>query len=137
MASDGPSTTWRKFPPRCSSSPEIPARSLRSRLWVKTRAISTIALCALIVLVTWLGIGWIGPSTSRAALRVGSVWLVLTLAFEFLAGHYLFHKSWAALLDDYDVGRGRIWVLVLVTTVLAPVWLARTRGLVVPRDRRA
>jgi hypothetical protein len=100
------------------------------------RAISTVALCALIVLVTWLSIGWIGPGTTPAALRVGSIWIVLTLAFEFLAGHYLFHKPWATLLQDYDVRHGRIRVLVLVTTLLAPVWLARTRGLVTRRGRR-
>jgi hypothetical protein len=85
------------------------------------RAISTIFLCGLIVLVTWFTIGWIRPGTSREALAIGLVWLALTLAFEFLAGHYLLHKSWATLLADYDVRRGRIWIAVLAVTVLAPL----------------
>jgi hypothetical protein len=62
-------------------------------------------------------------------LIVGSWWLSLTLAFEFLVGHYALHKSWATLLADYDIRRGRIWVAALITTLLAPLWMARLRGL--------
>jgi hypothetical protein len=43
------------------------------------------------------------------------------VAFEFLAGHYWFHASWSALFADYNLAQGRIWILVLVTTLLAPV----------------
>jgi hypothetical protein len=63
------------------------------------------------------------------------LWVALTLAFEFLAGHYLFHKPWAALLADYDLSRGRIWILVLVATLLMPLWLARERGLFLEAPR--
>jgi hypothetical protein len=44
----------------------------------------------------------------------------MTVAFELLAGHYLFGNTWERLLADYNVLRGRIWVLVLITTFLAP-----------------
>jgi hypothetical protein len=84
---------------------------------------STITLCAAIVVVTWLVINWIAPATTAAAWVVGSTWLVLTLAFELLAGHYLFGASWQRLLGDYDVLSGRVWILVPLTTWLAP-WLA-------------
>ena len=93
------------------------------------RVISTLILCGLVFLVTWLTIGWIRPATAGDALRVGVLWLLLTLAFEFLVGHYLFHKPWAVLLEDYDLSRGRIWVAVLVVVLLAPLWTARMRGL--------
>jgi hypothetical protein len=89
------------------------------------RALSTIVLCGLILLVTWLTIGWIHPTTRRQALGVGVLWTGLTLGFEFLAGHFLFHKPWAILLEDYDLRRGRIWILVLVMTLLAPAWFWR------------
>jgi hypothetical protein len=92
------------------------------------RALSTVALSALVILMTWLTIGWIGPRTTKDAWMVGLLWVSLTLAFEFLAGHYLFNKHWAVLLDDYDVRRGRIWVAVLVITLLAPQWAVRVRG---------
>ena len=48
------------------------------------------------------------------------MWVTLTVAFEFLAGHFLFGTSWATLLNDYKVHEGRIWVLVLLTALVAP-----------------
>jgi hypothetical protein len=50
------------------------------------RAISTLVLCGLIFLATWVTIGWIRPTSTGAALRVGALWVVLTLAFEFGVG---------------------------------------------------
>ena len=50
------------------------------------RAISTLLLCGLILLATWLTIGWIQPTSSGAALGVGALWVVLTLAFSGLFG---------------------------------------------------
>ena len=53
---------------------------------------------------------------------------MLTLAFEFLAGHYLFGNSWERLLADYDVARGRIWPLVLIVTFVTPLLLVLARA---------
>jgi hypothetical protein len=85
--------------------------------------VSTLVLCSLIFAVTWLTIDWIGPHSDAEAFLIGALWLGMTLAFEFLAGHYLFKTSWDRLLADYNLARGRIWPLVLVVTLLAP-WLA-------------
>ena len=93
------------------------------------RGISTLLLCGLIVLATWLTIGWIRPGGSREAVAVGALWVALTLAFEFGVGHYGFGKPWPELLADYDLSRGRIWIAVLVVTLLAPWWTARSREL--------
>ncbi len=56
-------------------------------------------------------------------LGVGAFWLALTLAFEFLVGHYVSGASWDALLADYDLSRGRLWPFVLLTVLLGP-WLS-------------
>ena len=93
------------------------------------RAISTIILCGLVFLVTWLTIGWIKPSSTGEALKVGILWLGLTLAFEFLVGHYVLGNPWSALLEDYDLSRGRIWIAVLIVTFFAPLWAGRVRGM--------
>jgi hypothetical protein len=92
--------------------------------------IATVVLSALVVLLVLWTIPWIGPASRGDALRIGAMWVVLTLAFEFLAGHYLFGAPWERLLADYDLLRGRIWPLVLLTTFVAPVWAHR-------RDRAA
>lgn len=93
------------------------------------RALSTVILGGVILLLTWLTISWIRPASPGEALNAGVLWLGLTIAFEFLAGHYLFGTPWRVLLEDYNVGRGRIWIEVLVLVLLAPLWTGRMRGL--------
>src|SRR5688572_28219698 len=66
------------------------------------RAISTVMLCVLILTVAALSIDWITPA-ARDVWRIGVFWLILTLAFEFLAGHYLFGVPWRRIVADYNV----------------------------------
>jgi len=87
---------------------------------VAGRALSTLALSVFVVMLTWISIGWIAPRSAAKAWAIGVVWVVLTLAFEFLAGHYVFRNPWSRLLEDYDVTRGRIWILVLIITLVSP-----------------
>jgi hypothetical protein len=82
--------------------------------------VSTVMLSVLIFGVGWIFFDWLGLRTSAEAWRLGVVWLVLTLAFEFLAGHFLFGAAWDKLLADYNLAAGRVWVLVLLTTLLTP-----------------
>jgi hypothetical protein len=88
---------------------------------------STVILCAAILIVTWLTISWVRPVNSSEALLIGGGWVLMTVAFEFLVGHYVFRSAWTTLLADYDLFAGRVWVLVLVTTALAPLLMARSR----------
>jgi len=67
-------------------------------------------------------------ASPRQLLGVGAGWLALTLTFEFLFGHFVSGTSWTDLLADYDLTRGRLWVLVLLTTLLAPWAWGRSRG---------
>jgi hypothetical protein len=74
----------------------------------------------------WLQRRW--PLTSTAdAVRVGALWVVMTVGFEFGFGHYVDGAPWSALLADYDLTRGNLWILVLMTMGAAPV-LARRMG---------
>jgi hypothetical protein len=89
--------------------------------------VSSLLLSAAIVVVAGATIRWVHPVSTADALLVGIVWLALTLVFEFGAGHYLFGRPWSVLLQDYDLARGRLWILVLVTTAAAPLLAARAR----------
>jgi hypothetical protein len=102
---------------------------------VAGRAVSSLTLSGLVLLLAYLTIPWIHPRSGRETWVVGGLWVALTLAFEFLAGHFLFGNAWSQLLEDYNVLRGRIWILVLITTALAPFACARIRGLL-PRPGR-
>lgn len=90
--------------------------------------LSTILLCLLIVAAAWFAMPWIAPGTRSHALTIGAWWLLLTLAFEFLAGHYLFGEPWGKLLADYNVARGRVWLLVPIVTLFAPVLVQSLRA---------
>lgn len=83
--------------------------------------LSTLILSSVILIVTEIGLPWMRVQTASDAWRVGVLWLGLTLAFEFLAGHFLFRVPWSRLVADYNVARGRIWILVLVATLFAPI----------------
>ncbi|HEY3246013.1 MAG TPA: hypothetical protein VGM03_21945 [Phycisphaerae bacterium] len=83
--------------------------------------ISTLMLSGLVLVAAWLLTPWIRPVTRGDAWLVGALWVVLTVAFEFLGGHYLFGNTWEKLLADYNLAQGRIWILVLITTLVAPV----------------
>lgn len=84
------------------------------------RALSTILLSILVVVATWFLLPFIKPDSSRAAWMIGGIWVVMTLAFEFLAGHFLFGNSWESLLADYNIIKGRIWIMVLIVTLTSP-----------------
>ena len=94
---------------------------------LRSHITSTFLLCAAILIVTWLTIGWVRPANLNEALLIGAGWAVMTVAFEFLAGHYIFGSPWTTLLADYDLFAGRVWVLILVTTAFAPFLMARAR----------
>ena len=82
--------------------------------------ISTVVLIALLGLYLWLLTGFFRIETALQALLIGGVWLILTVAFEFIFGHFVMGHSWETLLRDYNVVRGRVWPLVLIWTAISP-----------------
>ncbi len=83
--------------------------------------LGTVALCVvdftlIIVFVARFRRAW----TPRELWLIGTYWLVLALAFEFLFFHYVAGESWEALLANYNVLMGRLWPLVPVTVLVGP-----------------
>lgn len=91
------------------------------------RAISTVLLSLFVFAAAYVSHRWIGAKSSGEALQVGIFWTALTLAFEFLAGHYLFGDPWEKLLAEYNVLRGRTWPLVLLATLFSPFLVSKLR----------
>jgi hypothetical protein len=60
------------------------------------------------------------PESPGQALAIGSSWLGLTVAFEFLFGHYVAGHPWGKLFHDYNLVEGRVWIVVLVWITVAP-----------------
>ena len=70
----------------------------------------------------WLVIHVWPPASGQQSITIGLVWLVLTVAFEFLMGLVLLKQPLAKVLADYNLLAGRVWVLFLLWLTLAP-WL--------------
>ena len=67
------------------------------------------------------------PASVTQALTIGFIWLALTVAFEFLFGHYVAGKTWAGLFEDYNIFAGRVWIAILIWITVAPYLFYRLR----------
>lgn len=85
--------------------------------------ISGITLSFLVLVITYFAIPFFGNIKSRVYILIGLFWIILTLAFEYLFGHYVIGKSWYEINQVFDVYNGNLFTVVLVVTGLSP-WAA-------------
>ena len=89
--------------------------------------ISTVSGILLLGLVIWAFDRLAPPASAREAVAVGLFWAALTVAFEFLFFHFVGGRSWAELLANYNVLKGRVWVFVPAWVAVAPYVFFRLR----------
>ena len=53
-------------------------------------------------------------------LLIGLMWVALTIVFEFGLGIFVTGASWNKMLNDYNIGQGRIWIFFLVIILITP-----------------
>ena len=95
---------------------------------LRAHQVSSVTAIILFYLYTWfLSFRW-PLEASRQAFAVGLIWLSLTIAFEFLFGHYVAKLPWSRLLHDYNILAGRLWSLVLIAIAMAPYVMYRIRS---------
>ena len=83
--------------------------------------ISTFIFVILIGVYTYFISGVFALHSSRQALLVGGIWLIMTICFEFIFGHYFLGHSWNRLLADYNLFKGRLWGLYLTAVMFVPL----------------
>jgi hypothetical protein len=76
----------------------------------------------------WLLTGVCRIASSGQAMVIGAMWLVMTILFEFGFGHYVMGHPWSRLWRDYNLLKGRLWLLVLIWTAIAPYVFYRIRS---------
>jgi hypothetical protein len=89
--------------------------------------VSTIILTLLIGIYVFILTGQFRIQSAAEAFAIGGSWLLMTVIFEFIFGHYLAGHSWGKLLQDYNILNGRIWVFILIWTFIAPYVFYRLR----------
>ncbi len=90
--------------------------------WVDSQTAHQLSTITLLLLFAGY-IAWVvrrfPPQDSAQAIWVGLIWLLLTLTFEFGFGRYR-GNSWDVLLADYNILKGRLWVLIPLWVAVAP-----------------
>ncbi len=89
--------------------------------------LSTIILILLFGIYVFILTGQFRIQSAAEAFVIGGSWLLMTVIFEFIFGHYVAGHSWGRLLQDYNILNGRIWVLILIWTFIAPYVFYRLR----------
>lgn len=90
------------------------------------RQVSTLLLLSFFALyIGWVSARW-PLATPQEAVITGLIWLVLTLLFEFGLGR-AGGQSWKAMLEEYNLLAGKIWVLVPLWVAIAPYFFFRLR----------
>lgn len=90
--------------------------------------LSGVALSLFIFLTTLAFIPTFGVKSSNPCWALGGFWVLLTLAFEYLFGHYGMGKSWSEILPIFNVAQGNLMVLVLFTAFISPYLAWRLRA---------
>ncbi len=69
--------------------------------------VATLILCAVILVGSCALVKLQAIEQTSTLLLVGVMWLVATVIFEFIFGHYVVGHPWERLLADYNVLEGR------------------------------
>jgi len=79
----------------------------------------------LLLLITFACIGWISARDNRTLLFVGLTWVILTIAYTFALGAFVFHVPWTDIASEFDAFHGRLLPIGLVALMFAPFLAAR------------
>jgi hypothetical protein len=83
---------------------------------------------AIILVIAYLTIRWIGAKRTNELLLVGLIWLLLTVAFEVLFGRFVVGLSWERLATGYNMLNGGLMPLGLLVLFFSPMIAAKFRG---------
>ena len=91
------------------------------------RQVSVFTGSILIVFVAYIFIHWIRAGSAVSQIAVGVLWLILTVSFEAGFGHYIFKLPWEAVLEDFNLLKGRLMPLGLLVLTFSPMIATRLR----------
>lgn len=91
--------------------------------------LSGMLLAVLVFIVTLAFIFFIGSTEPKVYIFVGLFWVLLTLSFELLFGHYVAGKSWHEIMKVFNIQKGDLFLLVLVVAAISPWLAAKVRGI--------
>jgi hypothetical protein len=91
--------------------------------------ISSIILCILIYIVTFVFISRLGKGTSKAYFLIGLLWLFSTIIFETILG-LIMGMTFNEILIAYNIATGNFWLIVVIFIGIVPFFVAKIKRLV-------
>ena len=88
--------------------------------------VSGIILCLLIFIVSLVFIPRIGKGESTIYLKMGILWIILTIIFETTFG-LATGNSFSELMKAYDITTGNLWLIVVVVIGISPLLIAKIK----------
>jgi hypothetical protein len=95
----------------------------------RARQIGVFTGSAMILIISWLTVPWLGASTDGQLFGIGFLWLVLMLAFEIAFGRLVFRASWQRLASDFDFRKGGLLSIGMLILLAAPFLATKLRSL--------
>ena len=89
--------------------------------------LATLTMCILVGVYAWALSGFLKLQSPGQAIRVGLMWMVLTILFETVLGRYVLGNPWSQVFRDYNLLEGRVWGLFVLWLGLAPYVFYRIR----------
>lgn len=83
--------------------------------------LGTILYLIIQIIIIYLFIRKMKINDFKTLLGIGLFWVAITIIFEFVFGHYVMGHPWQKLFADYNLLSGRLWVLVLLNNLAAPL----------------
>jgi len=82
---------------------------------------------AIILVIAYFTIRWIGAKCRLELLMVGAIWLVFTVTFELCFGRFVMGLSWERLGADYNPLQGGLMPIGLAVLFVSPMVAAKLR----------
>ena len=84
--------------------------------------LSVVILSSIILILTSLFLKILSISENNHGLwLIGIMWLIMTISFEFIFGYFVIGHSISFLLADYNILKGRLWIIILIITLISPI----------------
>lgn len=97
--------------------------------------VSGITLCVLVFAIAYFSAPFFGANTGPVFFGIGLQWVLMTLVFEFVFGHFVAGRSWIAILQAFNIMTGNLFLVVLLVSLFSPYVAAKLRGFLKRRAR--
>ena len=90
--------------------------------------LSGIIFLLIMFLITLIFIPLFGKADVSIYFTIGSLWVLLTLGFEFVFGHFVAGKNWLEIIQVSNIKKGDLFLFVLIVSAISPWLAAKLRG---------